>query len=314
VDLAFKAPNPDLSGAPTSFRHPASAFLCALFGGGNRLGRLCYNRIMARALAREIDLWSLVLDQSQIDPDDLAMAIEREAQKESLDFRTRLLIRDSIESLRHVWGEQRTSAWLQQTPAADTINSIANGDLGPPGFSLLSRRIMPATRSETIIAFLRELGLSIAQPEKIVIGGAASLILTTPLSRRTEDIDVVDELPARMRTRHDLLDNLAKRYGIRLIHFQSHYLPLGWELRTQSLGRFGQLDVWLVDRHDTWLGKLFSPREKDRDDLRLVAPVLDKSILQQRLAHDCAAFFAQPDLRRPASDNWYIVFGETLPA
>jgi hypothetical protein len=262
----------------------------------------------------EPDLWSLVLDQSQIDPGDLAFAIEREVQNAVLDFRTRLLIRDSVESLRRFWGPQRTSEWLQNAPSRDTIETIAKGDLGPPGFSLLGRRIMPATRSETIVAFLRELGLTLAQPEKLVIGGAASLILTTPLSRRTEDIDVVDELPAQIRTHHDLLDRLAQRYGIRLTHFQSHYLPTGWDLRIQTLGRFGQLDVWLVDRHDTWLGKLFSAREKDRDDLRLVAPVLDKTIVRQRLADACGQFLSDADLRRNASDNWYIVFGESLPA
>jgi hypothetical protein len=221
---------------------------------------------MSKAVAGEVDLWSLVLDQSQVDPDDLAVAIEREAQKEALDFRTRLLIRDSVESLRRFWGPQKTAAWLRETGSGGTIEAIANGELGPSGFSLLSRRIMPATRSETIVAFLRELGISLNQPEEMVIGGAASLILTTPLSRRTEHIDVVDELPAQVRARHDLLNTLAGRYGIRLTHFQSHYLPTGWEARIQSLGRFGQLDVWLVDRHDTWLGKLFSPREKDRDD------------------------------------------------
>lgn len=269
---------------------------------------------MSRLASAQRDLWSLALDQSQIDPDDLAAAIESEAQKHQLDFRTRLLIRDSVESLRQFWGPARTSTWLREAQLGDTIQAIANGDLGPPGFSLLGRRIMPVTRSETIVAFLRELGISLPQPEKMIIGGAASLILTTPLSRRTEDIDVVDELPTQIRGQHALLDSLAQRYGIRLAHFQSHYLPTGWELRIQTLGRFGQLDVWLVDRHDTWLGKLFSPREKDRDDLRLVAPVLDKTILQQRLGIACGAFLSQPQLRRNASDNWYVVFGEQLPA
>jgi len=269
---------------------------------------------MSRIALSHPDLWSLALDQSQIDPDDLAAAIEGEAQKGQLDFRTRLLIRDSVESLKAFWGPARTSVWLREAQAGDTIEAIASGDLGPPGFSLLGRRIMPVTRSETIVAFLRELGISLPQPEKMIIGGAASLILTTPLSRRTEDIDVVDELPAQIQGRHALLDSLAQRYGIRLTHFQSHYLPTGWELRIQTLGRFGQLDVWLVDRHDTWLGKLFSPREKDRDDLRLVAPVLDKTILQQGLGIACGTFLSQPQLRRNASDNWYIVFGENLPA
>src|SRR5882724_8036490 len=111
---------------------------------------------MSQSVAVEMDLWSLVLDRPQIDPDDLAAAIEREVCKSALDFRTRLLIRDCVDSLRGFWGAQRTSEWLRETQAGDTIQAIANGDLGPPGFSLMSRRIMPATRSQTIIAFLGE--------------------------------------------------------------------------------------------------------------------------------------------------------------
>src|SRR5881227_3729825 len=124
---------------------------------------------MSRLASAQLDLWSLALDQSQIDPDDLAAAIEGEAQKGRLDFRTRLLIRDSVESLRRFWGPARTSIWLREAQAGDTIQAIAKGDLGPPGFSLLSRRIMPVTRSETIVAFLRELGLALPQPEKMII-------------------------------------------------------------------------------------------------------------------------------------------------
>jgi hypothetical protein len=269
---------------------------------------------MSQASSVQADLWALALDQPQIDPDDLAAAIEREVGKGDLDFRTRLLIRDSVESLRRFWGEEKTSAWLAEAKAGDRIAAIVKGDLGPPGFSLLDRRIMPNTRSETIIAFLRELGLVLSQPEKLVIGGSASLILTTPLSRRTEDIDVVDEVPTQVRAQRDLLERLAQRYGIRLAHFQSHYLPANWEKRIHSLARFGQLEVWLVDRHDTWLGKLFSAREKDRDDLRLVVSVLDKKLLQERLKDSCAAFLGESSLRKHASDNWYIVFGEELPA
>jgi hypothetical protein len=89
---------------------------------------------MSRVVSGELDLWSLVLEQSQIDPDDLAAAIEREVQKGSLDFRTRLLIRDSVDSLRRYWGPERTSAWLREREAADIIQTIINGDLGPAGF------------------------------------------------------------------------------------------------------------------------------------------------------------------------------------
>ena len=70
----------------------------------------------------------------------------------------------------------------------------------------------------------------------------------------------------------------------------------------------------LVDVVDVWLSKLFSAREKDRDDLRLVARRLDKSALAERLKESCAGLLAEPDLRRHAVDNWYIVYGEVLPA
>src|SRR5882762_9732012 len=99
---------------------------------------------MSAGVAGKMDLWSLVLDQSEIDPDDLAAAIEREVQKAALDFRTRLLIRDSLDLLRRFWGVERTSEWLRKAESGDTIRAISNADLGPPGFSLLSRRIMPA--------------------------------------------------------------------------------------------------------------------------------------------------------------------------
>ena len=83
---------------------------------------------MSRSVAGEIDLWSLVLDQSQVDPEDLAAAIEREVSKPKLDFRTRLLIRDGVDSLRGFWGTERFSEWLRQTPARDTIEAIFNAD------------------------------------------------------------------------------------------------------------------------------------------------------------------------------------------
>src|SRR5687768_16175766 len=103
-----------------------------------------------------------------------------------------------------------------------------------------------------------------------------ALILGERLTRRTEDIDVVDELPEVVRAERELLDGFTARYGLRVAHFQSHYLPMGWEARVRSLGRFGQLDVFLVDELDIAVGKLFSAREKDRDDLRVLAGQIEK--------------------------------------
>jgi hypothetical protein len=59
-------------------------------------------------------------------------------------------------------------------------------------------------------------------------------------------------------------------------HFQSHSLPAGYDERLHSEGRFGKLDVWLVDPYDVFLSKPFSARTEDRDDLRALVPRLSK--------------------------------------
>jgi hypothetical protein len=105
-----------------------------------------------------------------------------------------------------------------------------------------------------------------------------------------------------------------RRYRLRLAHFQSHYLPSGWDQRVHSLGTFGRLQVFLVDVYDVFLSKLFSRREKDRDDLRVLAPQLDKEILTRRLRETAAPLSSDPNLRPSAEQNWYILFGEPLPS
>ena len=121
-------------------------------------------------------------------------------------------------------------------------------------------------------------------------------------------------MPAAIRELHDLLGELAGAYGLTLTHFQSHYLPAGWRDRVRSLGRFGRLDVFLVDVYDVLAGKLTSARRKDRDDLRALAPAVDKRVLAERLRTAGAAFLAEAKLAENARQNWYIVYGEPLPA
>src|SRR5437764_1139862 len=91
------------------------------------------------------DLWTLALDSIQIDPHDLAIALESQVQDPQLDFRTRLLIRDSLDALRAHWGGPQTQQWLSQSPVGDKIEHLASTVNDPPGFALLSRRLMPAT-------------------------------------------------------------------------------------------------------------------------------------------------------------------------
>jgi hypothetical protein len=110
------------------------------------------------------------------------------------------------------------------------------------------------------------------------------------------------------------LNSLVQRYDLRLTHFQSHYLPSGWETRVRHLDRFGRLDVFIVDAMDITLGKLFSRREKDRYDLRVLATKSDRTELVERPGRDTQRFLADPQLRANAEQNWYILFGEPLPA
>jgi hypothetical protein len=260
----------------------------------------------------QLDLWSIVRGTPQIDPNDLLAAIELETQQGSRDFRTRLLIRDSILAL-----ERRSSksvVWNSfSADAKRVIERIAAEDLGATGFPTLENRIMQRTDPQTILQFLRDLGDRIPGRIRLDIGGSGALILAGLLRRNTEDLDAVNEIPVALREEHELLNSLATRYGLRLAHFQSHYLPKGWDQRLRSVGRFGGLDIYLVDEYDILLGKLFSSRDKDLDDLRMLLPCLDRTTAVNRLRECCESFLAEPTLRANAERNWYIVFGDRLP-
>jgi hypothetical protein len=258
-------------------------------------------------------LWPLALSGQPIDAGELASALDEQSGEVHHDFRTELLIRDSLDALASHWGHDRVAAWIAASPSRSLLRDIWKSDLGPAGFPSLSRRIMDATKPEVVFKFLRELGNRVTQPTRLEVGGSIALILSGNLSRHTEDIDVVDELPPAVRSQHDLLNELAATYGLRLTHFQSHYLPSGWRDRLHSLGRFGRLDVHLVDVYDVFVGKLFSARRKDRDDLRALSAKLDKRAAEARFRHAAGPLLAEPKLAAEATENWYILYGEALP-
>ncbi|HYV36028.1 MAG TPA: DUF6036 family nucleotidyltransferase [Gemmataceae bacterium] len=261
------------------------------------------------------DLWSLVLDRHEVDPDQLVEAIEDQVRRGDLDFRSRLLIRDSLNALQQHWDPQRLAAWLKSCPKSDEIHGIWKEDFGEVGFPSLTRRIVETTRPETIQQMFREIGQKIhpRKPIRVYVGGSCALILGGLLSRRTEDIDIVDELPAELRQEHRLLDELNKRYDLHFGHFQSHYLPAGWQGRAHYLDDYGDLQVYLVDAYDVALSKLFSIRTKDLDDLRALMPRLDKQELTERFKRTTTAMLASEDLGKRAQHNWHILFGEQLP-
>jgi len=260
------------------------------------------------------ELWSLVLDRQQIDPEGLASAIEEGAAEEELDYRTRLLIRDSVEALKGRWGAGRVAIWLAACPAREIIEPILREKFDRPGFPFLAEQIMETTRPETIKHFLRELGDQLRSRTRIDVGGSVALILPGYLTRRTQDLDVVNEVPSEIRSQGKFLNELMQRYQLQLAHFQSHYLPQGWEQRTHSLGTFGRLEVHLVDVYDVFLSKLFSAREKDRDDLRALLPHLSKDAMIARLLETCKPLLRETAFREQATKNWYILFGEPLPS
>src|SRR5687767_14286807 len=105
---------------------------------------------------KTLDLWSLVRGRPQIDPNDLADAVAHQAAEEPLDYRTRLLIRDSVDALREYWGEQRLAQWLDECSAHDKIESICGDEFDEVGFPSLRKRLMDKTEPDTIRQYFQQ--------------------------------------------------------------------------------------------------------------------------------------------------------------
>lgn len=260
-------------------------------------------------------LWRLPLAQPQISPMLLANAVERAAELgvDKLDHRSRLLIRDVLDALERHWGRTKFQGWLNRSRASLQLTAVRHEQLGQAGFPTLAERLMEPTRKEDVEQFLRELGARVTAGTTVYVGGSGALILSDKLSRGTDDVDVVDEVPLAIRNEHELLADLRARYGLSLTYFQSRDLPDDWQSRASSLGRFGKLDVYLVDPTDIFVGKLFSARTKDLDDLRALAPQLDRGAIEARLGASAMRLRADPGLLSSVDKNWYIVFGDALP-
>ncbi len=265
---------------------------------------------------RMSDLWTLTRCYPSLDAACLARAVESAvASTERLDYRTRLLVRDSAAALERHWGRSEFGRWLRESPVGRRIESIRHEQFEEVGFPSLERRIVNGTDPELVKTFLRDLGSHLSEPVRLEVGGSMALILTGYLSRGTEDVDVADEVPEQVRRLSaQTVDALARRYGLKLAHFQSHYLPDGWRARLHSFEELGQLRVYLVDAYDVFLSKLFSGREKDRDDLLVLAGQLKKEGIVHRLRTYATALNAEPHLHAHAERNWSILYrGESLP-
>ena len=260
-----------------------------------------------------LDLWDLVRKRPEIDPNDLADAVVDEVGRGELDYRTRLLIRDSVNALLEHWGEGRLATCLAECPAGHQIRSVCDESFDEIGFPSLRKRLMKKTDPEEVRQFLEHLGRNLHQPLKVYVGGSIALIIPGYITRHTEDIDIVGEVPSEIRNQHKLLEDMERLYGLHVGHVQTHYFPKGWQDRAHSQAPFGRLQVLLLDVYDVFLSKLFSRRVKDMGDLRVLLPQLDKERLTRKLKDDAAGFLAVPELAQIAQDNWQILLGEPLP-
>jgi hypothetical protein len=254
----------------------------------------------------------VVRDSPWIDPGDLLVAVDSVCQTDPADYRTKLLARESLMALQERWGNGRLMDRLSSQARRRAIE-LMNNDPGEVGFPTLRRRMRDRTEPQTVLSFFRELGADLTEPSRLEVGGSIALILGDLLRRGTDDIDVVDEVPANLRNQHELLSRLAQRHGLQLTHFQSHYLPAGYANRLQFLDRFRLLDVYLVDPLDILVGKLFSRRDKDLDDLRILKNRFSSEAIVERIRASAAGFLADAQLKQNARRNWYILFGEELP-
>lgn len=259
--------------------------------------------------------WDLVFAGPEIDPSDLArtLCLQAGAPSWQLDYRTRLLIRDSLDALRDYWGEARMETWLANANNRKALQEIWAEEFEKPGFTLIRRRLMDKTEPTAIRGLFAAVGKQVRESVQLNVGGSTALILPGYLARHTEDIDVVDEVPGPVRTQHALLEDCKQRFGLLLTHFGSHYLPEGWQRRLQYFDSFGDLKVYLVNVYDIFVGKLFSRRVKDLEDLRLLVPQLDKEIIVQRFKESTAALQKDPRLLPLAQASWSTLFGEALP-
>lgn len=254
----------------------------------------------------------LTQTRPSLDPTDLAQAIERQVHEPDFDYRTRLLVHEASLALQNFWGVDRFQQWLKTAQGAPVIRACVEEEFEEVGFPSLPKRVQMATKPEDIKQFLRLIGGQLTTPVRVVIGGSSSLILAGLIHRQTEDVDVVDEVPQAIRELHSSLSKLQDEYALVLAHFQSHYLPRGWESRLTSQGSFGRMEVYTVDPLDVAVGKLMSRRDKDRTDLRVLARHFSKSEFTERLA-ECRNHFQDEKLLQSAKHNWYVLFGEDLP-
>jgi hypothetical protein len=256
----------------------------------------------------------LVWGQPYIDCETLATALEQDLEgRPQPDFRTRLLVRDAARAIRSYWGRQKFARWLKKSPVRNKIRTILKENLGKEGFHNIQGRLVSNVGSNEIRQIFSMLGQGVRDRIEVYIAGSIPTMIQGLTVRPTDDIDIVNEVPAEIRKQTEILKKIRSEYGLTLGHVQSHYLPANWHQRRRSLGDFGGLHVYLVDVVDIFVSKLSSKHEKHKQDLRVLAKSLDKEDIKGRLFGDGKPFLDDPFLRPQIESNWQFVFQEPFP-
>ncbi len=259
------------------------------------------------------DPWALVWGQPHIDSETLAAAIAEDLCRDpNPDYRTRLLVRDAIRAIRSFWGPVKFARWLRSCPAGERIAAVLNEKLGRTGFHHIRRRLVAAIGRDQVEPIFELLGRGVRPRVDVAIAGSIPTLIRGLTARPTDDIDFVNEVPREIRTQRAVLGRIARDYGLTLGHVQSHYLPARWADRQEHFGDFGGVRVYLVDPYDIFVSKLSSKQEKHRDDLRVMAPKLDKGRVTRRLRTDGKAFLENPRDRAAVEENWRFIYREAL--
>jgi Nucleotidyltransferase of unknown function (DUF6036) len=263
--------------------------------------------------SQTLDPWQLVWGQPHIDSEVLAAAIEGDLQRNpSPDYRTRLLVRDAAKAIQSFWGKRKFARWLAASPAGENIRMILQEAFDETGFPHIRRRLVDNVGAAQIKQIFTLLGQNVHDRVEVYVAGSIPTLIAGLTARPTEDIDIVNEVPAKIRKQRAVLRKIQTDYGLSLGHVQSHYLPTGWENRRQFLGDFGGLRVYLVDPLDIFVSKLSSKKEKHKEDLRVLAQKLDKETAKQRLLDKGRAFLEDPHQRPQIEANWQFIYQEPL--
>ena len=261
----------------------------------------------------EDDPWELIWGQPYIDADRLSLAMQRELlSKGTMDFRTRLLIRDSVKALESFWGQKRFFKWLKESQVESIVQKILQEDFGDEGFHNIRSRLVANIKKAQLEQIFDILGRKLQAPIEVYIAGSIPTLIAGLTARPTDDIDFVDEIPIEIRENRESVNQIANKYGFMLGHVQSHYLPSNWQARCQFMGEFGKLRVYFVDSYDIFVSKLASKKEKHLDDLRVLAEKLDKNEIKKRLLIDGKVFLDSPFDRPTIEENWQFIFRELL--